>query len=302
MNNVIYTKLSVFRNLKDYKFVSKLTSEKAEEIEQKVKDVFKDFKYIENSKKDKKYIEFINKNYFKNANTNCLIDTKNGILINLLNGEHIEICVAQTNLTKALKKIKECVDTLAKNLNLAYQDNYGYLMSDLTKIGCGLMVESEIYLPSIAELNKIEQIKQNLKTLGYNLKSTKNKKIFNLTSTCALGLTETEIVEEFEKTLQKLQDIENESAKLIDVNNHDKLVDEAMRAYAILNNAYLLTGEEINNLLVKVITGLNLNLIDADLINLQKLENLAYNQNNEFMSVTEMKQLAEQTKNILKGE
>lgn len=301
MNNVIYTKLSVFRNLKDYKFVSKLTSEKAGEIEQKVKDVFKDFSYIENSKKDKKYIEFINKNYFKNANTNCLIDTKNGILINLLNGEHIEICVSQTNSTKALKTIKQCVDTLAKNLNLAYQDNYGYLMSDLTKIGCGLMVESEIYLPSITELNKIEQIKQNLKTLGYNLKST-SKQVYKLTSTCALGLTETEIVEEFEKTLQKLQDIENESAKLIDVNNHDKLVDETMRAYAILNNAHLLTSEEINNLLVKIITGLNLNMIEIDLKTLQLLENLAHNQNKEFMSVTEMKDLAKETKNILKGE
>lgn len=302
MNNVIYTKLSIFRNLKDYKFVPKLTKEKAEEIEQKIKEVFEDFKYIENSKKDKKYIEFINTNYFKNTNTNCLIDAKNGVLINLLNGEHVEICVSQSNSTKALKKIKEYADTLAKNLNLAYQDNYGYLTSDLTKIGCGLMVESEIYLPCITELSKIEKIKQNLKTLGYNLKSTSNKQVYKLTSTCALGLTETEIVEEFEKTLQKLQDIENESAKFLQVDNYDKMVDETMRAYAILNNAYLLTGEEINNLLIKIITGLNLKMIDLDLVVLQKLENLAYNQNKEFMSITEMKDLAQQVKNILKGE
>ena len=36
MNNVIFTKATIYRNLKDYKFVPKLDQEKTQEIEEKV--------------------------------------------------------------------------------------------------------------------------------------------------------------------------------------------------------------------------------------------------------------------------
>ena len=38
MNNVIFTRVSFFRNLKDYKFLPKLDKEKAQEIENKVEE------------------------------------------------------------------------------------------------------------------------------------------------------------------------------------------------------------------------------------------------------------------------
>lgn len=299
MNNLIFTKISIFRNLKDYKFVSKLTDAKKEEIKEKIVKLYPNYKQIQELNKDKQ----ANLTKFIQANSNCLVNEKLALAINLLNGEHVEICtISQEDLKKSFKKVKEEADFLAQNLSLAYSDEYGYLMSDITKIGNGIMLEAEISLPCIEELNKIEQIKQNLKKLGYVLSPTKFKSIYKLSTTCSLGLTETEIVEEYEKTLLKLQEIEIESAKYLDVENHDRIKDSAMRAYAILNGAYLLTEDEINTLLIKIITGYNLKMLDVNLLKLQEIQNLSYGQNKEFISQSEMKQLAEKVKNILKGE
>ena len=49
MNSIIQTKISVFRNLKDYKFMPKLEQEKYAEIEQKVDDALSNLTNWNNS-------------------------------------------------------------------------------------------------------------------------------------------------------------------------------------------------------------------------------------------------------------
>ena len=303
MNNVLYSKASFFRNLKDYKFVPKITSEKKAEIIENLLQVLPNFKHITATNLDEKTKKFLTKNYLLNEGNNILIDDKNDVIIKLFNGEHIEICATSLDFGKnAYKKAKEIADILANNINLAYADNYGYLMSDITKIGSGLTLSGEICLPCIIELGKIEQIKQNLKKLGYELNQTKINKVYKLSTMCNLGLSENEILEDFEKMLNKLQDIETESAKMLDVSNHDEIMDKALRSLAILKSAYLLTADELNSLLTNIRTGLNLNMLEVSKSQINKLQMLSYNKNLEFISQSELKDLAEKVKEILKGE
>lgn len=303
MNNVLFTKVSFYRNLKDYKFVPKLTEEKQQEIIEKLTQILPDFKFVDVAKIEEKTTKVLNKNFLLKTAKTLFLDNKTAVVINLFDGEHIEICTTSLDCGKlAYKKVKEVADILANSISLAYADNYGYLMSDITKIGSGLKLTSEISLPCIENLGKIEQMKQNLRKLGYILTETKLNSVYSLTSMCNLGIKETEILEDFEKMLKKLQDIEIESAKMLDVGSHDEIMDKSLRSLAILKGAYLLTSDELNSLLTNIRTGLNLQMLDVDLNKINKLQVLAYNKNSDFISQSELKKLAEKVQEILKGE
>lgn len=303
MNNILFTKASFFRNLKDYKFVQKLSQEKKDEIIEKLTQLLPNFKLVQAKDIDEKTIKFLSKNHLQSNSKTMFVDTKNNVLINLFETEHIEICAKSFDCGKsAYKKVKEVADLLANSISLAYSDNYGFLMSDITKIGSGLSLTSEICLPCIENLGKIEQIKQNLKKLGYTLSETKLNSIYTLSTMCNLGVKEKDIIEDFEKMLTKLQDIEIESAKMLDVGSHDEIMDKSLRSFAILKSAYLLTGDELNSLLLNVRIGLNLQMLEVDINKMNKLQSLVYNKKTDFISQSELKKLAEQVQEILKGE
>jgi protein-arginine kinase len=119
---------------------------------------------------------------------------------------------------------------------------------------------------------------------------------------CNLGIKEKDIVEDYEKILKNLQDIEVESAKMLDVGNHDEIMDKSLRSLAILKGAYLLTSSELNSLLTNIRTGVNLQMLEVDANKINKIQILAYNKNLEFTSQSELKKLAEKVQEILKGE
>ena len=67
MTNIISTKITVFRNLKDYKFMPKLEKEKYLEIEAKVDDVLKDLTKINLTSTNGNTINFLNQNQILTA-------------------------------------------------------------------------------------------------------------------------------------------------------------------------------------------------------------------------------------------
>ena len=170
------------------------------------------------------------------------------------------------------------------------------------QVGAGIKLESNIMLSAITKINKIEQVKQNVAKLGYALKETKYPAVYTLSTKCNLGISEKKIFEDFENTLIKLQELEIESVKMLDLTNHDEMLDKVNRSLAILNHAHLLTYDELYNIIVNLRMGTNLGLVDIKTEVLNKLQSLVTNKLNEIVSQTELKELAQKTKEILKGE
>lgn len=305
MNNVIHTKVSIFRNLKDYKFSEKLTIEQKQEIVEKLKTALKTKMSLLNiNNADENVKKYLIDNGLLSGNTQNLFVSKNeSVAINLFNVEHVNIISTTEGFDKnAILKATELANFLSNKISFAFSDEFGYLMADLNKIGSGLKIECNIALSAIKSINKIEQIKQNVSKLGYSLKETKFPAIYTLSTTCNLGISEKKIFEDFETTISKLQELELESLKMLDVQNHDEIVDKTNRSIAILNSAYLMTHEELYNLLVNIRMGLNLGLVNIDIKTLNKLQKLANSKTKEYISQTELKIIAEQVKEILKGE
>ena len=305
MNNVISTKVIISRNLKDFKFASKISEEEKLTI----------IKTMENSLKGKMSIINVNQldsKVFKhlkeqdlilNSTQNIFIGKKDGISINMFSGEHISIVSSCMGFNKnVVTNAVELSQTLSEKISFAYNDEIGYLMSDLNNVGSGIKVESVIMLSAITKINKVEQLKQNLSKLGYSLKETKYPAVYVLSTKCNLGISEKKIFEDFESTLSKLQELEIESVKMLDATNHDEMLDKVNRSVAILNSANLLSYDELFNIIVNLRMGVNVGLIEMDPIVINKLQSLISSKTNDMVAQSELKELAQKSKEILKGE
>lgn len=305
MNNVIFTKVKFYRNLKDYKFVPKLSAEQKEEIINNLKSVIGSKMSISNiNSADSEMIDFLRNNRLLLAGANnVFVSLKENMAINLFAGEHIGLVASGYGYdSKIFDRARAMINKLGDKISLSYSDEFGYLMSDITKIGAGVEMECDISLNAIKSINKIDQVKQNMRKLGYNLKSTDRAGIYTLSTMCNLGNSEQEILDEFNKVIDKLDDLEIESAKMLDINNHDEILDKSRRSLAILESAYLMTYEELDNIIMNIRMGKNLGQIDIDYSVLSKLDRLILDKNNEFTSKSELIDLANTARNILKGE
>lgn len=301
MNNILNTKVKVFRNVKDYKFSCKLEKEKQDEIVVKLTEVFKDFELKNIAEIDNNTINYLKENNLINSSLKqFLINKEKSVIISLFENEHITIISSNKNINKAYKNVKEISDILQNKINLSYSDEFGYLMSDLTNIGSGLKLICEIDLTCVKTLGKIEQVAQNLKKLGYVLTETSKTNTFKLTGLCNLGVLEKDVLSNFEKIQNHLQEIETESAKMLDVSNHDEMLNNAMRSLSLLKGSYLMSYSELNSHISNLRIARNLNYFEIDKDIIYKLQTICKD-NKEFMSQSELKQVAQQAKQVLKG-
>ena len=121
MNNVIYTKVSVFRNIKDYKFVPKLEQNKKEEIVNKLLDVLKDFNLIDLTKASEQIKEYIKSMQITTKNNLVFLNQKNMSAVTLFDGEHITITNYAENFNAEIfKNVKDIVNLISQKISRRY--------------------------------------------------------------------------------------------------------------------------------------------------------------------------------------
>ncbi len=302
MNNILFTKVTFYRNLKDYKFVPKLSEDKRNEIVEKIDATLdKELLKLDRSSLDDKMSDYLSTYQLIAGNNNVMFLSKDNVAINMFAGEHMTIVGSSIGFDKSVfARTKTIIDMLDKKLSMSYNDNYGYLMSDLSRVGAGLKLECGINLHAITALGKINQVKQNVRNLGFNLSSIADDN-YLISTVCNLGRKESEIVLDFEGIVEKLQDLEVESAKILAVENRDEIMDRASRSVAILKSAYLLNYNELSSLLSNIRLGCNLGYVDIKKELLDELQKLIKNKNIEYVSKSELISLADTVKKILKG-
>ncbi len=305
MNNVLNTKVIVFRNLKGYKFSNKLNDQEKQQIAETVNKVVKDeMAFMNLAQTDKNTAKYLKANDLVwESSQNIFAHKKDKLAINLFAGEHLAIVSTSDGTDKSIfEKALSISDKLAQKIEFAYTDELGYLMSDLTKIGAGIKVEADIMLSALVTINKIEQVGKNVAKLGYSLKETEYPAVFRLSTECNLGLTENKIFEDFMSTLNRLQELEIESVKMLQATDGDTLIDKVQRSWAILNSAHLMNHDELYNLIVNLRMSLNAGLIDIKVEILNNLQKLTKEKLNDMISLSEQREIAQKIKSILKGE
>ncbi len=299
MTNIIRTKVSVFRNLKDYKFMPKLEQNKYAEIEQKVDEALKDLTKLNLGNTNQATLNFLRQSDLIVNGAKVVYLTKDNVAVNLFGEEHLCIVASSLGFSENLgQKLATTIHALESKLNMAYNDQYGYLMSNIKNLGSGVQVEGLINLTALVEMGKINQVCQNIKNLGYEISKVAGT-TYRVSTVCSLGLTSTETYAEFGRTINKLAELETETEKMLFTTNQEEITDKVYRSLSLLNGAYMLNYDELKTNLDLLRVGVNLGLTDIKQTQIDALQSLVDAKLDQFTTKQEQLDLAEKVKKIL---
>ena len=254
---VIKSKVDISRNLNGYSFPHKLSSQEAEIIIQKVKNIFSDSKYdftlhkineLSQSELDLlEERELMDDEFLINANGALLFNSDKTICI-LINGlDHIKIQVIGYNDIKGLYKIaNEIDDTLESHLEYAFDKDLGYLTTCPVNVGTGLKVTNTVHIPSIEKLKQVDDYYKIAHKIGVNFKGVYGKtksilgSLYKISNTIMIGRSEENIIQSVESISNDLSKREYESREILKNVHKIDLEDEIFRSLAILSRYYLL--------------------------------------------------------------
>lgn len=299
MTNIIRTKISVYRNLKDYKFMPKLEQNKNTEIEQKVDDALKDLTKLNLGSTNQATLNFLRQSNLIENGAKAVYLTKDNVAVNLFGEEHLCVVASSLGFDQNLnQKVATTIQALESKLSMTYNDQYGYLMSNIKNLGSGVQVESLINLTALVEMGKINQVCQNIKNLGYEIANVVGT-TYRVCTVCSLGLTSSETYAEFGRTINKLAELEIETEKMLFTTNQEEITDKVYRSLSLLNGAYMLNFDELKTDLDLLRVGVNLGLTDVKQSQIDALQSLVDAKLDQFTTKQEQLDLAKKVKQIL---
>ncbi|MFZ5980873.1 MAG: protein arginine kinase [Candidatus Zixiibacteriota bacterium] len=163
-----------------------------------------------------------------------------------------------------------------KYLEFDYDPDFGYLTSCPTNAGTGMRVSVLIHLPGLVLTRDIDKIITRITQSGlvvrgfYGEGSDVLGNLFQISNQNTLGVSEEEILKQVTRTAEEIIDSEASARQRLIDEAADMIEDKIWRAYGILKNARVLTGDEIMNLLSAVRLGHAMkviNFLDIALIN-----------------------------------
>lgn len=292
-NLIVKSKLSLIRNIRNNKFTTFLSKEDGIKLAEKIKkeiekitnDRFKTLKIREESRECIGYYlekDIITKELFNNKDSGeFLYDSLNEIVIMINEGNHIKISSVSKSLElkELYKKVSKIDDELDEFLDIAFDENLGYLTMNKHDLGTALKIEVILHLPILSKKEFIKELEKNLKKVDIEIKGVfgedkNNGNFYKISNSNSLGFSEEDLITNLEAVANELIIMEKKSRNemISDENIMDEIEDDGFRALGILTNSRLISFQESLTLLSKLRLAVELNFIKN--IELKKIDNL----------------------------
>ena len=279
-NNVIWSKVSYRRNIKDMFFVKALSDmEQAIAIGRSLSEIYGEdfeFKSLKNMdiKQCLKYKEsfIFTKELIENKDISSFgINDEHNKIIYVNEEDHIRIeCKEQGfNLEKCFQEANALDDIVLDKLEMAFDNNLGYLTSNPLKMGTGMELEVLLFIPAIVKSGLLEKLEIELLKGDFKFtdikgeKVKKNSSFVKISNIYTFGYKENEFADKLYRIVEEIIDLEtNEENKIFDLSS-SALVDDVFRSFGLVVNAYRISYDEAEHLLGKVLWGINLQVLNC---------------------------------------
>ena len=277
---VVSSRARLSRCFADVPFPSKMTEEDGRKIIKKVYNVLsvddENFKLytMKEIPKSEAYImqekHLISHDLIENHESGAVLINEDETISIMINEEdHLrEQCILKgLNIETAYDIINKIDDKICKKLDVAYDDNLGYLTSCITNVGTGLRVSVMLFLPALTLLGKMDNITSNLKKNGFTVRGAYGEVtdslgyMYQISNERTLGKTEQEYINQLKAIVVQICDMEVDARKQLIVTREAEVKDTVFRAFGILTNCYILKIEEFMRLAGEIKMGISLNLI-----------------------------------------
>lgn len=282
---VLNSRVRLARNIQEMQFPEKLSFIEGRKNGKMVYDALKaqvqDEDIIlydmwdENQEAFNKYVEeyLISSDLVKNANKGSFILNRDETISIMINeNDHIKIqCInSGFNLNEALEYAIDIDDKIEQTVNYAFDEQLGYLTSNISDVGTGLKASVMIHLPALTMNKEINNITKDFKHMGIDINGVymdDNKVVGNLytiSNAVTLGLTEEDIINKLKESVINIIKEEKKYREVLMSKCRYEIEDKIFRALGTLKSAVLLEYSEMLECLSMVRLGAELLLLNID--------------------------------------
>lgn len=285
---IINSKVKIFRNIQGYKFSVNLGTEEGRRLSEKVINILLDnvdgLKTI-NLWKDEEELDIYKE---KGLITNSLLKNSGFSSFAINNDETFSVMINEkehlglqfvsngNNLEEMYEYINKIDDLIESKLTYSFDDNIGYITSDISNIGTGLKAAIMVHLPVLSTTDEIANLLRGLNRAGISIEGMYGERgksygnIYIISNEITLGVTEEEIINTLQNVIKNIVNEENKAREQMIAECNKELEDRIFRAYGILKNARILKWIEGLNLLSDLRLGVELSLLNINKDKLNK--------------------------------
>lgn len=278
---VISSSVKFRRNLAGFDFPSTLNDVSGVKVLNKLADTilklnddFKIYKLKTLSELDK-YIMLekglITERLLLNNNFAATILSKNEDISIMINeNDHIfENCkLFGLNLILAYDTLNSIDNEILSKLDIAYDEAFGFLTSNISNIGTGIEASVKLFLPGLVTTGKIKDIQKeiNSQNLGIGFVCGAGSKgseyQYSLSNTQTIGKRESEYIIKITELAIRISEMEILARKELLTNTYvDEMKDKIFRAWGILTNCYKISDVESEKLIDDLKIGVALDFL-----------------------------------------
>ena len=239
------------------------------------------------------------------AGRGLLLTDDEAISIMLCEEDHIRLQVMMSGLAlKEAYSVADKVDNLiGSKLNYAYDDRIGYLTQCPTNLGTAMRASVMLHLPALTRCGQIGKLASTVSKLGlvirgaYGEGSSPRGDIYQLSNQITLGISEETALDNLQSITLQLVAQERAAAEKLLESPFEK--DKVFRAWGILRNARVLSGDEFMELASLLRMGISNKTVDFDIT---KLNELSFKVQPATINAIEGRELSSQDRDIVRAD
>ncbi|MBQ4100045.1 MAG: protein arginine kinase, partial [Oscillospiraceae bacterium] len=282
-NIVISTRIRLARNLRGYPFVNRMSDEQKHRlVDEVMKAVAKidlsshpNISMIDMNMINKAEVyslvekHLISPNFAKSTGERVLFLSEDyGVSIMINEEDHIRIQVLSSgqSLEKALETANLIDNVLDENLEYAFDEKLGYLTECPTNLGTGLRASVMLHLPALEEAGVINTILNTVSKLGLTIRGTYGEgsrvvgSFYQISNQVTLGISEKSAIDNLNAIISQIIAQETSARQNL---NGDALEDTVWRSLGILQNARLISSDELMNKVSNVLLGISMGIVEG---------------------------------------
>jgi len=277
---VISSRIRLARNIAGYKFLSRCTVGEKSAILEKLKEALMALDlgdrvfYWSVDKSpllDRHFLverHLISRHHAFGKGPRGVVIAKREFFTAMINEEdhlRIQLLKGGCQLSRCAEQINRIDDMIEGKVDYAFSPRYGYLTACPTNVGTGIRVSVMLHLPALKITGQIEKFLNATREMGLAVRglfgegSEAAGDFYQLSNQVTLGLSEADIVAQFEKAIiPEIVEHEHAARKELLSRQPELLDDKISRAMALLRNAHLISSQEALFLLSHLRMGINM--------------------------------------------
>ena len=277
-DTVLSSRIRFARNLCGYPFEGKLSREGAKEIIEKVDSALRGHGFSRHDFLDGTTAEaasLVEKHYIsrefaaKKSPHALLINENTSASVMVCEEDHIRLQTILPGLAlgDAYDIAAKYDDILDASLDIAYDEELGYLTHCPTNLGTGMRASVMMFLPALTMANRISSIASQLSKIGLTIRglfgegSSGKGGIYQISNQITLGITEEDTLKKLGDVIAQINDQERKLRSSIRGENLERLRDTALRSEGILKYAHMLSSSEFIEHFSNIRLGIALGII-----------------------------------------